>query len=204
MNKPKQLYLVRHADVHGNKNHAFIGKTDLSLSPSGKKEAEQLKSKLNSFEPYLCLHSPAIRVLETMDRADIGKRRMEKKSLREIDFGQWEGLDFEQIQKRNPKLVELWSKDYENFTFPGGESIKNFNKRVESFANELTRMDEEKCVIFSHGGVIRSLICYFLGLPFEKHLLFQISTASITEIELFGERGVLKKLNFKPSKDINV
>ncbi|MEK7826204.1 MAG: histidine phosphatase family protein, partial [Thermodesulfobacteriota bacterium] len=50
-------------------------------------------------------------------------------------------------------------------------------------------------VVVTHGGVIRFLICHFLGLPDRAHLLFDVQPASISEIRIDGGKGVLTLLN---------
>jgi alpha-ribazole phosphatase/probable phosphoglycerate mutase len=49
--------------------------------------------------------------------------------------------------------------------------------------------------IFAHGGVIRALICLWLGLPAKHYLLFEIDPASVSAVRLFGDQGVLTRLN---------
>lgn len=63
------------------------------------------------------------------------------------------------------------------------------------FAEILAADPAGTAVVFTHGGVIRFLICHFLGLPDRAHLLFDVQPASISEIRIDGGKGVLTLLN---------
>jgi alpha-ribazole phosphatase len=50
--------------------------------------------------------------------------------LREIHFGLWEGLSWNEIEVRDPVRAEKWAQEYPNSTAPAGESFVNFESRV--------------------------------------------------------------------------
>jgi broad specificity phosphatase PhoE len=123
--------------------------------------------------------------------------------LKEIDFGQWEGMTFEQVNARDADAVNHWASGAVDFSFPDGETIAGFAERVERAARRMAADDTETAVAFTHGGVIRHLICHYLGLPFSSHgLLFEIRYASIATIELFDGKGVLTGLNLAPTEKV--
>jgi len=115
--------------------------------------------------------------------------------LREIDFGRWEGMGFAEILAADPAAVDRWAALVEDFAFPDGESIGNFRKRIGAAAGRIAADPAGTAVVFTHGGVIRFLICHFLGLPDRAHLLFDVRPASISEIRIDGGKGVLTLLN---------
>jgi broad specificity phosphatase PhoE len=114
--------------------------------------------------------------------------------LREIDFGDWEGLKFEQIERDYPTMVKAWSEFSLDFGFPGGETLADFAARIEGVARRLAAAESGTVIAFTHGGVIRALICHFLGLPLRDYLLFDITPASVTTLRLWDERGILAGL----------
>jgi broad specificity phosphatase PhoE len=59
----------------------------------------------------------------------------------------------------------------------------------------MAKAREDAVLACTHGGVIRSLICHFLGIPPQNHLLFAVEPASLTTIELFDGGGMLAGLN---------
>ncbi len=82
-----------------------------------------------------------------------------------------------------------------HFTFPGGEGITDFLQRIERVGKRIASHESETVIVFAHGGVIRALICFFLGLEPAHYILFEIDNASVTTVRLFGNNGVLAGLN---------
>ncbi|MEO7164416.1 MAG: histidine phosphatase family protein, partial [Bdellovibrionia bacterium] len=124
--------------------------------------------------------------------------------LREIDFGQWEGKTFPEIYALDPKAVESWGRFDPEFSFPAGESLSTFLQRIGRLKEKISDAlkDEGSCreiILVTHGGVIATLICLFLGLDPSQYLLFRMGRPSISELTIFGNgKGVLEKLNFGP------
>jgi broad specificity phosphatase PhoE len=115
--------------------------------------------------------------------------------LREIDFGQWEGLSFQEIEKKDPDMVAEWARGEMDFRFPGGESLSTFEERVRRAGEQLATLPEERIFVVTHGGVIRFLLCHFLKLPPRSHFMFEIDRGSITRIHLHEGHAVLSGLN---------
>jgi broad specificity phosphatase PhoE len=134
------------------------------------------------------------RTLETSRLAGIEMPVVEPE-LREIDFGLWETMSFEQIRSSSPELVEEWAQYVPNFSFPGGEGIAEFVSRVQNVGDRLAACAGETVLAFTHGGVIRALICHFLGLSPRNYVLFDVKPCSMTTINLFDGKGVLAGLN---------
>ncbi len=116
--------------------------------------------------------------------------------LREIDFGRWEGMAFEEIQKAFPEEIRRDGlSSTPNFAFPGGEKIGDFQGRIIGAAERLVTNPADTILVCTHGGVIRLLICHFLGLQPWQYILFKVKHASLTTIELFDGSGILSGLN---------
>jgi broad specificity phosphatase PhoE len=115
--------------------------------------------------------------------------------LREIDFGTFEGLTFDEINSRYPEQVSIWTGLDRKFAFPQGEGVACFLERIQKVGSRLASLENDTVIVFTHGGVIRALICYFLGLEPIHYVLFDVDHASVTTIRLFGESGVLSCLN---------
>ena len=202
---PKNLYLIRHFKTDAPKEAAFYGSTDLPIID--RPEAESLRLKIqrqfislftpvsSSEQSVKLFSSPMLRCQQTAKYFFAGSKPLLLPKAVEVDFGRWEGQTFTEIAKADPELVEAWQKD-EDFTFPEGESLKVFQQRIEELASELAECKEDNLILVCHGGVIRHLICYYLGLSYEKALAFEVKVASLTQIKLFdAKNGVLVKLN---------
>ena len=190
----KKLYLLRHGRV--DTGGRYIGSTDLPLLPAGREEIRTIGSCLRRHKIDSVLCSPLLRCRQTLAMLDIGGiPETICEDLREIDFGAWEGLTFAEIVQRNGQLVEDWANWSEEFSFPGGEGIAAFLARVRQVQRWIDEQAGSRILVVSHGGVIRQLICLYLGLSPDKHLLFAIQTGLYSVIDLHSKGGILAGLN---------
>jgi broad specificity phosphatase PhoE len=193
----ERLILIRHGDLGNRRRGRYIGRTDAPLSAEGRRQAAALAGPLARLpDGASLLVSPLRRTRETAEFAlGRGANFAVDPNLREIDFGRWEGMGFAEILAAAPAAVDRWAALAEDFAFPDGESIGNFRKRTAAAAGRIAADPAETAVVITHGGVIRFLICHFLGLPDRAHLLFDVQPASISEIRIDGGKGVLTLLN---------
>jgi alpha-ribazole phosphatase len=193
----EELILIRHGDIGQEFKGIFVGKTDVPLSAEGRLQAERLRPYLESGPRTAVLSSPQLRCRETARIATepLGLPVEVDNDLREIDFGRWERLTFDEIVSADSSAVDGWARYDRDFTFPGGERIGDFLSRVSALGDRLASRGEGRTIVFTHGGIIRALICHFLKLAPRHYLLFEVRPASITTIRLFEEGGVLTGLN---------
>jgi alpha-ribazole phosphatase len=193
----QELVLIRHGDIGQEFKGIFVGKTDVPLSAEGKLQAERLRPYMESRPRNAVLSSPQLRCRETakLSTEPLGLSVEIDEDLREIDFGRWEGLTFDEIVSVDSSAVDGWARYDRNFTFPGGERIGDFLNRVSAIGERLASRGAGQAIVFTHGGVIRALICHFLKLAPRNYLLFEVRPASITTIRLFEQGGILTGLN---------
>jgi broad specificity phosphatase PhoE len=193
-----RVVLVRHGSPAANHQRRFVGSTDVPIADEGRIDLARLAGGLRDLMPAKFYCSPLRRAQETA-RAVLGETSSElivDPDLREVDFGHWEGMTFEEARVDDPAAVGRWAAGESDFSFPGGERLDAFVERTHSAASRLAADSADTVVAFTHGGVIRHLICHFLGLPDNRHtLLFEIRYASFTIIELYDGKGVLTGLN---------
>ena len=192
----ERLILIRHGALAEAHRGRYIGRTDAPLSAEGRRQAAALGREFRRWARARCLCSPLLRCRETYAIAlgDDGRMTIDE-DLREIDFGRWEGLGFAEIVAQDPAAVDRWAALIEDFAFPGGEGMRTFNERITAVAGRIAADPAETVVAVTHGGVIRFLICHFLGLAMRDHLLFDVGTASVSELRIESGRGVLALLN---------
>lgn len=191
------LLLVRHASVDSANRHQYVGRTDLPLSEEGRHQAEALTEPIRRHRPTQCVCSPLRRAIETAEPIveALGLEPRIEPDLREIDFGRWEGKTFEEICHTDSERVDRWAEFSPDFAFPEGESIRDFLERVGHAAAKAIASPEERVLVVTHGGVIRAMICHLLGLSPKNYVLFEVTHASLTMVNLFGTNGVLSLLN---------
>ncbi len=190
----KKLLLLRHAEHEAAHLHQFIGSTDIGLSEHGRRQAASLISLIRRYRPGRCLCSPLKRCLETIQPLQ-GISTEINADLREVDFGSWERKTFDEIQQSDPETVNQWADFSPAFSFPGGERLEDFLIRIQRAASTFVSCPEETILAVTHAGVIRALLCHFLGLHPRQYVLFNVDYASLTILDLFGGKGVLTGLN---------
>lgn len=197
----KILYLVRHGATAENLQGRFIGKSDVPLSADGVEECKDLRAAMDQLQPEHVLLSPLLRCRQTVGHLFDGREihPVVEPALAEIDFGAWEGLTFGAIAEKNPVLTRAWSRLDDDFCFPDGEALKDFNLRMRRLVEMITALEGEVILAVTHGGVIRHLLCQLLGLSKNSYLYFHVATASMTAMEIHEGRGVLLQLNWRPA-----
>jgi alpha-ribazole phosphatase len=181
-------------------SRGFYGSTDIRLSDRGQLQAAAIVSAIHEYHPERYFCSPLQRCLETIQPvADLPIEILP--DLREVNFGSWEGKTFEEIQAVDPVVVDRWAEFDPAFAFPGGECLGDFLERIRSVGSFMASVPEQTVLAVTHAGVIRSLICYYLGLSPRNYVLFNVDYCSLTIVEIFKDKGVLLGLNYHCSKE---
>jgi broad specificity phosphatase PhoE len=114
--------------------------------------------------------------------------------LCELDFGELEGVAYDDIAGARPDLYAQWMSDPTAVQFPGGESYGDLHRRVEAVLEELhpKPSSPSPVVVVTHGGVIRAALSALLDLPRERIFRLAVAPASITRVRwVEGEPIVL-------------
>ena len=193
----ERLLLIRHAATESSLSGRLLGATDEEIINPGSLATKQLATMIDSFAPTRLLCSPMLRARQSAALlTEKSKLATEiDNDLREINFGQWERLTFEEISEHYPELVDQWNSYAVDFCLPGGEKLAAFHERVHKAARRLAALPEKTVAVVTHGGVIRTMICYFLGLSARQYLLFDVKPYGMSDLHIFGKRGVLAGLN---------
>jgi alpha-ribazole phosphatase len=90
----------------------------------------------------------------------------EEPGLCEIDFGDFEGLTYDEIASRYPALYRQWMDSPTEVQFPHGESFAAMRLRVLRAFEAILKMHGGRALaIVTHGGVIRILLAWALEMP---------------------------------------
>ncbi|HEU6448609.1 MAG TPA: histidine phosphatase family protein [Verrucomicrobiae bacterium] len=203
---PIRLILVRHAEVEARYQKIFGGKIDMNLSPRGSEQAQMLANFLRNKPMDAIYASPMKRVQQTL--APVLKNHGAPSpavlpDLREVDFGDWTGMNWEQVAAKFNLLTHEWLDHIERGVAPNGESGPQFRKRVEPCVRKIILENPGKTVgVFCHGGVIRMILSILLELPLPRTNMFEVEYASVTEIALNPKHAEIELLNFTPWRDL--
>lgn len=162
-----RLVLVRHAETEESARGRCYGRLDVPLSPRGLRQAEALGAALAELPLAAVYASPLARALDTA-RPIAAAQELDPvvlDALRELDFGEVEGLRYDEIEAQRPELFRAWMDDPAGVPFPGGESLGDLRARVLPAAAEIrARHVREAVAVVAHGGVIRIVLAEALGL----------------------------------------
>ncbi|MGH3010866.1 MAG: histidine phosphatase family protein [Gaiellaceae bacterium] len=162
-----RLLLVRHADTDTAMRGRCYGRLDVPLSPEGQRQARELAAALGSVSLAAVYSSPLARALDTATAiaAPHGLAPVTANELREIDFGELEGLRYEEVETTRPALFREWMATPESVRFPGGEALADLRARVLPTVAEIRdRHEGQTAALVAHGGVIRVVLADALGL----------------------------------------
>jgi broad specificity phosphatase PhoE len=119
--------------------------------------------------------------------------------LREVDFGDWTGLSWQQVRERYGIHPFEWLDKLHLAEIPNGECGRRFRDRVEPcIRGILARSEGQSVAVVCHGGVIRMILSILLDIPLAKTSVFEIEYASLTQLHLHPGRVEIQLLNFTP------
>jgi broad specificity phosphatase PhoE len=199
-----RLLLVRHAEVEVRYHKIFGGRIDMNLSPRGHDQAALLAKFLHTRKLDAIYASPMKRVQQTL--APFLKNGAPAQTivpgLREVDFGDWTGLNWEQVSQKFQLLTHEWLEHIERGMAPNGETGPQFRARVEPALREIIKKHPGNSVgIFCHGGVIRMILSILLEIPLPRTNMFEVEYAGVTQVALYPRHAEIELLNFTPWRD---
>ena len=178
------MTLLRHGEPLGGP--IFRGITDDALTESGWQQMTHAVKKMPGFE--LILTSPLRRcskfAKELSDERALPLQQLE--TLKEINFGQWEGKSARQIESESASLLKkFWQNPIEN-TPPDGEPLLEFQQRVLACWNDIIIANKGKnCLIISHGGVQKIILAQVLNMPVEAIHTIEVPYACCSVIQVY-------------------
>ncbi|MCX8027171.1 MAG: histidine phosphatase family protein [Thermodesulfovibrionales bacterium] len=219
---PKTLFLIRHGETGHDDKKRYKGSIDVPLSPDGERQmlntAHRLKdiisemrqtqkdSYLKDIHPedfeqddsvflYSSSLSRAVRSAEIIGER-LGVSNCVVSDFRERNFGDWEGMTFQEIKMLYPMEFENWRKDPLKFSPPNGESTADIKRRViPALKRLLKKHTAGNIVIVAHGGVNRVVIASLLSMPLKNVFRIEQGYGCINIIEFWKPYPVVKAIN---------
>ncbi len=197
-----RLLLARHGQTARNAAGRYQGQTDVPLNETGRRQAQALAERLASEAIDAVYASDLQRAQATAElvAAPHGLRVQTEPRLREINFGAWEGLTYEEIKTRDPERQAAWYDDPLHTSPPDGETLTQVAERVQAALAEIVQAHpDETVLIVAHGGTLRLTICLALGISPGSYWRFDIDVASLSELNVYEnvyeEGAILNVLN---------
>ena len=185
------IYLVRHPPVQLPRGVCY-GASDIDLTPDWETGAKTIRRKLRVplEDGAMVYSSPLQRCLKVAE--SFSQPVTVDSRLKEFDFGRWELRAWDDIPRDE---IDEWIGEHLEAQVPGGESHRAMLERCVSFFDDLLLESYERVVLVTHGGVIRTLLAYLLGMPVENAFRLRLSFNSVTEVRMDGEVVQIRYIN---------
>ena len=193
------LLLARHGETIWNAQQQFQGHSDVPLSPTGRVQAAALAETLRSRSIDAVYSSDLRRAIETAEIVLSGRGLaiQQTPAWRELSFGQWEGLTYDEVRHAYPTELQAWLADRLHAAPPGGESLAQLNSRLEAILGQLVQDHIDQTVlVVAHGGPLQLLLATTLGLPPDEFWKFRVTHGSLSELDLYPAGAILARLNY--------
>lgn len=157
-----ELVCVRHGRTAWNADRRFQGQTDIPLDDEGLAQARALAAHLRDEQFHHAFSSDLVRArvtAETVCGERIGPIAL-MAELREMHFGRWEGLTWDEIVSRWPELDAAGEKVPMHYTAEGGESWDALCARIDSALRAITAKlsPDDRALIVCHAGVLHGIV----------------------------------------------
>ncbi len=196
-----RIYLIRHGQVEDYEQRRFHGQNDVGLSDYGRRQYDRLARRL--LEARVDVEAV---YASDLTRAKVGGRVLSGildrpltllPELREINFGLWEGLDYQQIKAGWADEFEARYQDFYNHRPPEGETLAEMDARVWAALMGLVERHRHRSVlVVAHSAVNRVILCRVLGLGPEHLFALDQDYGCLNVIDFFDDgRSLVKLLN---------
>ncbi|MGH9597237.1 MAG: histidine phosphatase family protein [Edaphobacter sp.] len=156
-----EILFIRHAqtDMAGS----FCGHSDPGLSALGRLQLVELTTRLRKEDIGMVYTSDLRRAYATGSAIaeTLGIGCHVRPALREINFGQWEGLTWRLIEAKDRAYARRWIAEYPHLPAPDGEDFCNFEQRVlneVAFLSGRAQASDRNIAVVSHAGVLRTVL----------------------------------------------
>lgn len=170
MEKLAKIILARHCRTKWNIEKRLVGISEISLSPEGLQEAHDTAPKLETLGLDLIISSPLKRAHQTAEIYSeyLGIPLIIENGLREIDHGDWNGIEIEELLNDKGSDFGVWYNDPTSVPIPNGtEPIIDAQKRIRNTIKDILLKYRGKTVLVVMHKHIRSILkCTLEG----KHL----------------------------------
>jgi ribonuclease H / adenosylcobalamin/alpha-ribazole phosphatase len=187
---PTRLILVRHGATEHSAAKRFSGRNDLALDDVGERQAAALAARATTFGAVgAVVSSPLRRARQTAEviAAALSADLEANDDLAEVDFGAWEGLTFDEVQREYPDELSAWLAS-PDVAPPQGESFAAAARRVRRGRDAVIAAHPGRTVVLvTHVTPIKTLLRLALDAPPVSLFRIHLDTASVSTIDYYAD-----------------
>lgn len=195
----QRVLLIRHGEPLEQIRGICYGKLDIGLSDNGREQAKKSAEFVKSFDLSAIYASPRSRASETASKIAENCETFYSvdESFCEIDFGDFEGLSYAEIEQKFPAEYKIWMDTPTESNFPNGESFSQMQARVlQGFTDLCAKHSGEQIAIVSHGGVNRIILSHLLNVANKDIFRLEQNYASVNVIDFYNDFPVVRLMNW--------
>jgi len=192
--------LMRHGQTAWNQEGRVMGRNPVELSESGRAQVQAAAILVRSFKPDLIMSSPLVRARQTAEiiaHAMGGVEIIDDPAIAEVSYGRWEGMTYHDLIADPHYLV--YRESPVEYPTPGGETLRQVQARgVAAICRAIEAHPGRRVLFVSHGDIIRTVLCYFLGLELNFFHRLRIDNAAFSGVQISGSFAEVKFMNLLP------
>ncbi|MFZ7089148.1 histidine phosphatase family protein [Curtobacterium sp. RRHDQ10] len=187
------MHLVRHGETTWHAENRYAGRSDVGLTDRGAAQAETLGRWAAGAELEHLVSSDATRARGTAMPASrtTGLPISVDRRLREVDFGQAEGMTGREMEAQFPEARAAFLREPATRPLPGGETGIDAAKRVTVALTEMAAEQAGPVLVVGHSTVLRLALCQLLDIPLDAYRVVfpSMHNVAVTTIDLQPDRG---------------
>ncbi len=186
-----KLYFTRHGQTEWNVSGRLQGWGNSDLTRNGIESAMKLSNRLKDVSFDFIYSSPLQRALDTtkLIRGDKDTEIRILDDLKEIEFGVWEGMEFNKVKEEYFEEFDIYLNRPHLYKPVDGESFEELYIRVGRALDLILSNEAENILLVSHGVIIKVLTSLIKGIPIEELYKIQVQIGTALNIcEYDGEK----------------
>lgn len=195
-----RLVLVRHGESLNHRENRYTGTSDVGMTSEGYRQAERLADWAAGADLTAVVSSPMIRTMRTAgptaQRLGLEVRIVDH--LREVDFGDLDGLTMAEARQRYPEQTAAFQRNPVHHHFPNAEDpVAAAERGARALRDVAAQNPGGRVLVVAHSTLIRLTLCHLLGVPLHRYRIVmpEMGNCAVTEIRLAGDDAALLSFN---------
>lgn len=195
-----RVVFIRHGQTEWNKSGRYQGQSDVALSEEGIGQARCLAEHF-PLDRLDCAYSSDLQ--RSMATAEIvagrfGLAVQKEPSFRELSFGDWEGLTYQEIVSGWPEAMTNFLTHPDIMEIPHGETFAQVRERAMQRLWEIVAEHESRdhvVGIFAHGAVLRTMLTALMQMPLSNVWTLSQYNTAVSIVRFDEGRPTVELLN---------
>ncbi|MFG1704712.1 histidine phosphatase family protein [Nonomuraea sp. M3C6] len=194
------LVLVRHGETVWHAENRYAGLSDVDLTPRGLDQAARLAEWAGQAGLAAVWSSTLsrARITAAASAAKAGVHLRTDDRLRELDFGEGDGLTSAEMAERFPEARAAFEADPAEHPLPGGEDPYQAAERFTAALHDISAAHPTgRVLVVAHTTAIRLALCRLIGVPLGEYrrLFPRLDNCALTELRLRNGRAAMLQYN---------